>query len=61
MKMRYTHIYPSAYDVLVQILLPNHALVQKWGGNVELVCLQSVSHFLRHITHMSNYNISGCD
>ena len=57
-KARYIHIYPSNYDLCVQIVLPKHVWVHRWDGNVELNFLQYVSHLLHDILHMKIENIS---
>ena len=41
-KMIDSHIYPSTYDVRVQILLPNHVLVHIRDDNDDIILLPYV-------------------
>ena len=59
-KIIYTHTYPSTYEIRVQMIITNHVLVHIRDRNDELICLQYVSHYLRHICHIRNDNICGC-
>ena len=38
-----SHIYPSTYDLLMQMILPEHVLVHIWDDNDELILLLYVS------------------
>ena len=35
--MTYSHIYPSAYDVRINMILPEHVLVHIWDDNNDQV------------------------
>ena len=37
------YIYPSTYDICVQMTFPKNVLVHIWDGNYELICQKGVS------------------
>ena len=45
----YINIYPSTYDVHVQMIFPNHVLLHIQYDNEELICLKSMFHSLCYL------------
>ena len=42
-EMMYIHVYPSTYDIRVQMTFHNHVLVNTQDGNYKLICLKILS------------------
>ena len=58
-KAIYFHIYPITYDVLVQMLLPNHVLVHVRDENNNVILLPYVPTFYSTFVIKGMINISG--
>ena len=60
-KTIYYHIYPSTYKVWVQMILHKHVSVYIRYDNEELIYLQYMSYYLRHIHYIRSDTVNGCE